>query len=252
MKHKNIFRAVLICLAGLVIAAPVFSKEFTLPDSGQEICYDWDKIIDCPKEGEDFYGQDGTYSIHPPDLIDNGDGTIQDKLTGLTWEKKTEGIETVTYAEALSYCENLVLGGSDDWRVPTRPEYSTVLNYNVVSPALGRDIFPGEPGVGDTSSYWTTSEYHDNASQVWKIKIAFGLIDKTSKTGSIKIRCVRGNVLPTARFVDNRDGTVTDKSTGLMWEQKTDDGSSSDKDIKRTWNDSMQYCESLTLGGHTD
>ncbi len=253
MKHKKIFRAVLIYVAGLVIASPVFSREFKLPDTGQELCYNWDSIIDCPSSGEDFYGQDGTYSINPPDLTDNGDGTIQDKLTGLTWEKKTEGIETVTYAEALLYCENLVLGGSDDWRLPTRPEYSTVLNYGVISPALDHDIFPGEPGIGDTASYWTTSDYHDNTSQVWKIKISFGLIDKNSKTGSMgKVRCVTGTVLPTAKFVDNGDGTVTDKSTGLMWEQKTDDGSTGDKDIKRTWNASMQYCESLTLGGYTD
>jgi hypothetical protein len=253
MKHKNIFRAVLIYVAGLVIASPVFSKEFKLPDTGQELCYNWDSIIECPSAGEDFYGQDGTYSINPPALIDNGDGTIKDKVTGLTWEKKTEGIETVTHAEALLYCENLVLGGSDDWRLPTRPEYSAVLNYGVISPALDHDIFPGEPGSGDTASYWTTSDYYDNTSQVWKIKIAFGLIDKFSKTASMgKVRCVKGNVLPTAKFVDNGDGTVTDKSTGLMWEQKTDDGGPGDKDIKRTWNDSMKYCESLTLGGYTD
>ena len=79
MKHKNIFCAVLISVAGLFIASPVFSKEFKLPDTGQELCYNWDSIIECPNAGEDFYGQDGTYSINPPDLADNGDGTIKDK-----------------------------------------------------------------------------------------------------------------------------------------------------------------------------
>jgi len=32
------------------------------------------------------------------------------------------------------------------------------------------------------------------------------------------------------RFIDHGDGTVTDTRTGLMWEQKTDDGSIHDKD----------------------
>ena len=37
------------------------------------------------------------------------------------------------------------------------------------------------------------------------------------------------------RFVDNGDGTVTDTVTGLVWEQKTDDGSIHDYDDVYTW-----------------
>lgn len=37
------------------------------------------------------------------------------------------------------------------------------------------------------------------------------------------------------RFIDNGDGTVTDAQTGLMWEQKTDDGSIHDKDDTYDW-----------------
>jgi hypothetical protein len=37
------------------------------------------------------------------------------------------------------------------------------------------------------------------------------------------------------RYVDNGDGTVTDYDTGLMWEQKTDDGSVHDKDNTYSW-----------------
>jgi len=36
-------------------------------------------------------------------------------------------------------------------------------------------------------------------------------------------------------FVDNGDGTITDTSTGLMWEKKSDDGSIHDKDNVYTW-----------------
>jgi tetratricopeptide (TPR) repeat protein len=48
-----------------------------------------------------------------------------------------------------------------------------------------------------------------------------------------------------AGFTDNRDGTVTDHKTGLMW-QKDDDG------YKRNWDDSISYCRGLSLGGHSD
>ncbi len=45
-------------------------------------------------------------------------------------------------------------------------------------------------------------------------------------------------------FINNGDGTVTDTVTGLMW-QKTDGG---EMTIERAVN----YCDTLTLGGHSD
>ncbi len=38
-----------------------------------------------------------------------------------------------------------------------------------------------------------------------------------------------------SRYTDNGDGTVTDNVTGLMWEQKTDDGSIHDFQDTYTW-----------------
>lgn len=58
-------------------------------------------------------------------------------------------------------------------------------------------------------------------------------------------RCVRGTPLPEANFKDNGNGTVTDATTGLMWQQK-DDGKT------RNWEAAKAYCESLTLSGHSD
>ena len=55
-----------------------------------------------------------------------------------------------------------------------------------------------------------------------------------------------------AGYVDNGDWTVTDTSTGLIWEVKTDDGSIRDKDNRFTWQEVLAYCEALDLGGHTD
>jgi hypothetical protein len=46
-------------------------------------------------------------------------------------------------------------------------------------------------------------------------------------------------------YVDNGDGTVTDTSTGLMWQQTTAPGT-------YTWYQAMSYCGSLSLAGYTD
>ncbi len=54
-------------------------------------------------------------------------------------------------------------------------------------------------------------------------------------------------LLPTvagAELVDNGDGTVTDITTGLMW-QKASDGS-------MTWENAISHCESLSLAGYDD
>ena len=46
-------------------------------------------------------------------------------------------------------------------------------------------------------------------------------------------------------FIDNKDGTVTDSKTGLMW-QKTDDGK------PRYGSEARQYAGSLKLARHSD
>jgi hypothetical protein len=236
------------------LSPPGLSSDLTVPDTGQDLCYDWDNLMDeCPSEGEDFYGQDGNYTINPPDLTDNMDGTVTDNLTGLTWEQKTEENEpnTYTYSDATAYCNDLTLGGYSDWSIPTRKEYSTILNFARVSPALDTDYFPFYSYTTPNEVYyWTVSECYDDPTQVWKILMSFGLIEKGPKTDLNKVRCVRGDTEPAASYTDNGDGTVTDDVTGLMWEQKTDDGGTRDKDITYTWKDALAYCENLLLGGH--
>ena len=238
-------------------SSAVMSFDFILPDTGQDLCYDWNALIDCPGEGEDFYGQDGNYTINPPDLKDNGDGTVTDNLTGLTWEQNTEENEPnlYTYNEAITYCDDLTLGGQNDWRMPTRKEYSTILNFGTTSPSLDTVYFPYYTSVYEEneSHYWTSSEYYDDSSQVWLLRLAFGLVDKTPKEpDSHRVKCVRGDTLPAASYTDNSNGKVTDNVTGLMWEQKTDDGGSRDKDDTYTWKDALAYCENLLLGENDD
>jgi hypothetical protein len=199
---------------------------YILPDTGQDLCYDWNALIECPGEGEDFYGQDSNYTINPPDLTNNGDGTISDNLTELTWEQNTEENEPNlhTYNEAITYCDELILGGQNDWRIPTRKEYSTILNFGTTSPSLDTVYFPYYTSVYEVNEahYWTSSEYHDDSSQVWLLSLAFGLVDKTPKEPDPhRVRCVRGDTEPATSYTDNSDGTVTDNVTGLMWEQKT-------------------------------
>lgn len=267
-KIKMIFLVAFFCIS---ISPPVLSYDLIVPDTGQELCYDWERILCdewhmegpnqvcdsepyCPEPGEDFYGQDAHYIINPPDLTDNGNGTVADNLTGLVWEQKTEADEPLlyTYADAITYCENLSLGDYVDWRIPTRKEYSTLLNLNNLSPSLDTTFFPYYTDTGANVYYWTSSDYHPDPTQVWAIQLAFGIMETKAKVATLKIRCVSGAIEPPASYSENGNGTVTDELTGLMWEQKTDDGGSRDKDVTHTWLEALNYCEELVLGGFSD
>jgi hypothetical protein len=205
----------------------------------------------CPSPGQDFYGQDGNYLINPPSLTDKLNGTVTDNLTGLIWEQKTEANEQLkyTYSAAVDYCENLILGGRDDWRVPTRKEYSTVFNFGRLSPSLDTNYFPY---YTNPVSGWTASSYQMDPTKMWAVLISWGITFPDVTTKTYKVRCVSGAAEPMADYTDNMDNTVTDNVTGLMWEQKTDDGGPRDKDNTYTWKDALAYCENLVLGEHTD
>ena len=47
------------------------------------------------------------------------------------------------------------------------------------------------------------------------------------------------------RFIDNKDGTVTDTDTNLMWQKDT-------APDKYAWEKAVKYCRELELGGHND
>jgi len=205
----------------------------------------------CPSPGQDLYGQDGNYLINPPSLTDNLDGTVTDNLTGLIWVQKRAANETLryTHSAAVNYCESLILGGRDDWRLPTRKEYSTVFNFGRTSPALDTTYFPY---YTTPVSGWTASSYQMDPTKMWAVLISWGTMFPDVTTKTYKVRCVSGAAEPMADYTDNTDGTVTDNVTGLMWEQKTDDGGSRDKDNTYTWKDALAYCENLVLGEHSD
>lgn len=65
-------------------ARPVKSR---IPDTGQGTCFDNARPIPCPRPGQPFHGQDAQYDGALPAYRNNGDGTISDRLTGLTWQQ---------------------------------------------------------------------------------------------------------------------------------------------------------------------
>ena len=73
----------------------------------------------------------GVVPLNPTvNLTDNGDGTVSDSQTKLTWQKDTSGINIyMSWKQAQAYCQTLVLAGKADWRLPTEVELQTTIDW---------------------------------------------------------------------------------------------------------------------------
>jgi len=258
---------------------------YAIVDTGQTACYNNSTEIPCPDPGEAFYGQDAQYQDAQPQYTDNGDGTITDNVTGLMWQK---GFTQVKWADAASDASAATTGGYTDWRVPTIKElYSLILFTgnqgsgdvsSSVAPAdaipfIDTDYFDFEyPAQGRyiDAQYISCTQYvstvMNGVDAFFGVNFADGRIKAYPKSGNISnpefyVRDVRGRTnYGVNEFVDNGDGTVTDKSTGLMW-CKVDSGypgfadslsGYTHSDGSLNWEEALDFCENLDFAGYSD
>jgi hypothetical protein len=177
--------------------------------------------------------------------LDKGDGTVTDGKTGLVWQK-TDDLKERTWPHARSYCENMILGGHNDWRLPRIDELQTIIDNYKYNPAIN-SVFIGKPRKpigfwGDTTyAYWKDS--------AWFIWFFNGDTYTDPKNIGHFTRCVRGesnwSADPSGRLTKVDEYTIKDNLSTLVW-QRSDDME------MRTWQDANAYCESLILGGESD
>jgi hypothetical protein len=79
-----------------------------------------------------------SYGIN--DFVDNGDGTVTDKATGLMWSRDDNG-EALYWEDALAYAENATIAGYDDWRLPNIKELQSIADYSGAFPAMDTSVF---------------------------------------------------------------------------------------------------------------
>lgn len=166
---------------------------------------------------------------------DNGNGTVSDSATGLTWMRCSVGqtwssstctgaAQNYTWYQTQSVTQSFA--GQSDWRVPSVRELQTLVNRTLFAPAIDRTAFPNTPAT----DYWTsTSLVSSTSPYAWEVNFEAGsaLASASFKSSTQPIRLVRGS--PTSSllslvqlksdYVDHGDGTVTHTPTGLMWKR---------------------------------
>ncbi|MGD9972827.1 MAG: DUF1566 domain-containing protein [Desulfatirhabdiaceae bacterium] len=174
-----------------------------------------------------------------------------------------DGTDTEDFIKALNDAN---YGGHSDWRLPTIKEmlYIVGRSFPFPGPTIHAAYFPDMVA----SYYWSSTTSAYNTSSAWYVRFDSGGDDSNLKSYSRYVRAVRGgqsgtfgnsvigsfdsvnnyaiqSSVPAGGFTDNGDDTVTDSSTGLMWQQET-------PDTQINWKASVAYGEGLSLGGHAD
>jgi len=162
-------------------------------------CYDWrGKKIPC-----DFKRQ---YTelllsgpIPDPRFIDNKDGTVTDRLTGLIWLKNMNCFGMMNWEGAMLAAKGLKDGdcGPDselilsdassagEWRLPTMGELCTLIDFSRRDPALPRGhMFSAVP----PGYHWSATKLHYYSGMAWIVYFESGTTcyeDVTNQAGHI-------------------------------------------------------------------
>ncbi len=142
--------------------------------------------------------------------------TVLDNTTDLTWQREVDpGL--YTWDDAINYCAQLVLDGQSDWRLPSRVELVSILDFTLFDPMIDVSVFPGTPNT----YFWSSSPTAGMPGYAWRVDLR-GDISPADVTIARRVRCVRGTVarsVAVERFTVNGDDTVTDNITGLVWQR---------------------------------
>ncbi len=94
-------------------------------------------------------------------FTDNGNGTVTDRMSGLTWQKRDDG-RTRNWRDALAYCQGLSLAGHGDWRLPNVKELQSIVDYDRHDPALDERFLQQTDRRG---WFWSSTTHGDDITQ---------------------------------------------------------------------------------------
>ena len=264
-----------------------------LNDTGQDRCFDGINLVTCTEantgDSSPYPRQDGRYGRDAQasagrltkigggmagfdftTLDTNGNPTtptsganphpcVRDNVTGLMWEVKTNdgGLrdmkKTYTWDNAPSYATAVNaagLCGFHDWRMPNLKELAGIVDYSIPypGPTINTGYFPNTQSTG----FWSSVFAYPGSP--WGVAFGSGYVAYGSRSDDAAIRLVRGGQAFVS-LTDNGNGTVTDNSTGLMWEQCSEGQSGTGcagSAAGMTWADALTAARNSRLGGYSD
>lgn len=145
------------------------------------------------------------FSIHADQYKDNGDGTLTDNQSQLTWMRCSMGQTwsgasctgaPVTYSwqaaqdAAVKLDQQGGYAGHSDWRVPQIPELAMIVERQCSNPRTNITLFPATPAV----YYWTATTRRGPGMDAYAYVLSFGEegAKYMGKEAVFNVRLVRG------------------------------------------------------------
>jgi hypothetical protein len=131
---------------------------------------------------DDGYLQEGIQRVYS-----RSNNSVVDTISTLQWQDDIEANSIQkNWSEAVAYCEALDLDGYTNWRMPSKKELQSLVDYSKDSPSINSNFL-------NTASqrYWSSVSSVENSSNAWYVHFIDGYSNHLSKTNSYYVRCVR-------------------------------------------------------------
>jgi len=154
------------------------------------------------------------------DFAGQGD-VVLDAWTGLRWA--SDPLENMTFSNATTACTQQTFGGRHDWRLPTRAELQTLVDY---SPSDGRKpalLVAALQWPKTTREFWTANHAPNPADGALSISFAQGWTYAFPLTDLLAARCVSASgtaAKSIQRFEVLANGAAAlDRISGRTWQR---------------------------------
>jgi len=131
---------------------------------------------------------DGEYQMGVEPSYSGKSGEIViDDITGLHWQDNEDAkLVLRDWNGAKNYCKELSFKGYHDWRLPTRKELNSIVDYSKSNPAISTYF---QNIVSDY--YWASTAYLFAGNAGWGVEFSGGNDSWAFDSNAYYVRCVR-------------------------------------------------------------
>lgn len=162
---------------------------------------------------------------------------ISDGVTGLVWQRGSPEVG-LNWEDAKQYCACSVVDNTIGWRLPSRIELASLVDWTKTSPSIDTRAFPGTAN----ENYWTSSPVTIDPGLAYMVFFLNGHTTYSDVAYEYRVRCVRGPTPKPGERYEVMEGIVLDTRSQLRWQRTF-------PSERFSWDDATSYCASLTLPG---